>query len=59
VATIYQEVVSRKIAVPNPFARAENLCLTWWQDTREAVRAGFNNDSLQKEQTLNKKILWV
>jgi len=38
----YREVVTRKLAVPNPFAEAENLCLTWWQDTREAVRAGFN-----------------
>jgi len=40
-------VVTRKLAVPNPFAKVENLCLTWWQDTREAVRAGFNF-SLQK-----------
>jgi len=38
----YREMVTRKIAVPNPLAKAENLCLTRWQDTREAVRAGFN-----------------
>jgi hypothetical protein len=37
----YREVVTRKLAVPNPFAKAENLCLTQWQGTREAVRAGF------------------
>jgi len=36
----YREMVIRKIAVPNPFAKVKNLCLTWWQDTREAVRAG-------------------
>jgi len=35
-------MVTRKKAVLNFFARAENLCLTWWQDTREAVRARFN-----------------
>jgi len=34
-------VVTRKLAVPNPFAKAKNLCLTQWQDTREAVRAGL------------------
>ena len=38
----YREVVTRKLAVLNPFTKAENLCLTQWQDTREAVRAGFN-----------------
>jgi len=36
----YREVVAIKLAVPNPFAKTENLCLTRWQDTREAVRAG-------------------
>jgi hypothetical protein len=36
---VYGEVVTRKISVPNPFSKAENLCLTQRQDTREAVRA--------------------
>ena len=36
----YREVVTRQLAVPNPFVETENLCLTRWQDTREAVRAG-------------------
>jgi hypothetical protein len=38
----YREMATRKRAVQNPLAKAENLCLTWWQDTHEAVRAGFN-----------------
>jgi hypothetical protein len=39
----YREMVTKKLAVPNPFAKAEILCLTCWQDTREAVRAGIFN----------------
>jgi len=41
-------VATKKIAVPNPFARIENLYLTQWQDTREAVRAGKINTGGKK-----------
>ena len=37
----YREMVTRRLAVLNPFAKAKKLYLTWWQDTREAVREGL------------------
>ncbi|MCL2246934.1 MAG: hypothetical protein FWC10_07475 [Lentimicrobiaceae bacterium] len=40
----YREVVTRKLAVQNHVAKAKNLCLTLWQDTREAVRARLNKE---------------
>ena len=41
----YREVVTRKLAVPNPFAKSKQLYLTLTrQDTREAIRARHNKE---------------
>lgn len=34
----YQEVVTRKLTVPNPFAKAENLCLTQRRSRKPRVK---------------------
>jgi len=45
---------NKKISSSEFLCKSSKIVLNeWWQDTREALRAGFNNDSLQKERTLN------